>query len=224
MGFFKKMMNSDIFVYFDDVNFVKNNFYNRNKILTINGDIWLTVPVLSGPNSMINDVKIDNSKNWVKKHQKSILYNYSKAPYFHEMKDFIEQLYQQKFELLIDLNMKIIRFIAKQLEIKTKTIFSSELKISETGSKRILEICKSLKTDHYISGTVWAKELKQLSVEDFRKHKIPVQFQEFQHPTYRQLQEDFVPFMSIIDLIFNEGKKKAKQILLNSSTKNSFAF
>lgn len=218
LGFFKKMMNSDIFIYFDDVKFVKNNFYNRNKIRTTNGTTWLTIPVLSN-NSNINEVKIDNTKNWRKKHKKSILYNYSKSDFFEENKNFFEQLYEKSFDLLIDINLEIIEFIKNQLGINTKTALSSEFGIYEEGSKKILEICNSLKADSYISGTVWAKD--NLRLEDFKKNSIRVQFQEFQHPVYKQFQGEFISRMSIIDLLFNEGKKEAMRILKNSTVKIS---
>lgn len=216
LGFFKKMMNCDIFVYLDNANFVKNNYYNRNHIRISNGITWLTVPVIKGKESKIKEIKIDNTKNWAKKHKKSILFNYSKAEFFNEIKNFFEELYEKNFELLIDLNMEIIEFIKKQLEIKTRTIFSSELKIKTSSAQRILDICKTLDADHYISGTVWAKN--HLNINDFKNQGIHIKFQEFQHPVYKQYQRDFIPNMSIIDLLFNEGIKNSRKILIKSQT------
>ena len=100
LGFFKKMLNSDIFVYFDDVSFVKNNYYNRNLIRTNAGPLQLTIPIRMDEESKINDVKIDPTKNWQLKHKKSLLHNYSKAKYFSNYSDFIEELYEKKPEML----------------------------------------------------------------------------------------------------------------------------
>ena len=217
-GFFKKMMNSDIFVFFDDVQFVKKEFQNRNRIRINSGEVWLTVPVMVHHESQLNKVKIDQTKNWVKKHKKSLMYNYSAAEYFNEFTDFIEKIYDDDFELLIDLNIDIISEIMKKLELKTKTIRSSELGITFSGSDKVLNICKSLNANRYISGTVWAKTY--LKVEDFKKNEIVVEFQEYEHPVYRQLHGKFIPNLSLIDMLFNEGTKKSKEILLKTVIKS----
>jgi hypothetical protein len=87
------------------------------------------------------------------------------------------------------------------------------------GSDRVLEICKAVDADYYITGTVWAQS--HLRIEEFKKSNIHVEFQEFQHPVYKQIHGKFIPEMSIIDLLFNEGRDGAKEILQNSIVKNS---
>lgn len=214
LGFFKKMMNSDIFVFFDDVQYEKDGWQNRNQVRGPNDAIWLIVPVKAHLDSKINQVEIDNSKNWMNKHKKSLSYNYSKAPYFGECGKIVEYLYGKKYELLIDINIEFIKLVMDYLDIKTKTVFSSELQTTKNGSDKILEICKVLNADKYITGTVWAKN--HLKIEEFQKANITVEFQEFQHPTYKQIHKGFIPQMSIIDLLFNEGKVSSKQILANA--------
>lgn len=211
LGFFKKIQESDIFVYFDDVKFVKNNFYNRNLIKISNGITLLTVPVISNKDSLINNVKIDNTHNWTHKHKKSIILNYSKSNFFNEFSDFIEELYDKKFDLLIDLNMEIIKFVKNQFNIHTKTIFSSELKVNSYGSEKVLNICKALGANNYISGTFWAKD--HLNIKDFEDNNISIKFEEFQYPVYNQLHGKFIPRMAAIDLLFNEGKNNSRKIL-----------
>jgi len=218
LGFFKKMLNSDIFVYFDDVCFVKNNYYNRNLIYTNSGPLQLTIPVRMEAESKINDIKIDTSKNWQKKHKKSILLNYAKTRYFKNYSNFIEKLYDKKVEKIIEINMEIIEFIKKEFNIKTKTIFSSELNVTGTASEKILEICKLLNGEKYITGTAWAK--KSLDVESFKKSNISVEFQEFLHPQYKQLNKNFIPNMTAFDLLFNEGSTNSSKILNDAITKN----
>jgi len=217
LGFFKKMLNSDIFVYFDDVSFVKNNYYHRNSIRANTSPLQLTIPVRMEKKSKINDVKIDTTKNW----KKSLLHNYSRAKYFNNYFGFIEELYGKKFEKLIDINIEIIEFLKKEFNIKTKTVFSSELNVTGSASDRILEICKLLGAEHYITGTAWAK--KFLDIQDFKDNNISVEFQEFIHPAYKQFDNNFIPKMASIDLLFNEGSINSKKILKNASTKNVIA-
>jgi len=219
LGFFKKMMNSELFVFLDDVQFRKKGWQNRNRIRTNKGTALLSVPVHAHLYSNINKIVIDNNKNWSSKHKKSILYNYTPAPYFEEFKNSIEVLFEKKFEYLIDLNTEIIKFVMNELEIKSKIIFSSDLKISQNGSDKVLGICKALNADYYITGTSWAKS--HLKIEDFKKSNITVKFQEFQHPIYTQIHGKFIPKMSVIDLLFNHGKKGTKEILQNSIVTSS---
>lgn len=216
LGFFKKMQESDIFVYFDDVQFVKNNFYNRNLIKSSNGTILLTVPVISTKESLINNVKIDHTQHWKIKHKKSLLHNYSKSKFFDEFHNFIENLYDEKFDLLIDLNMEIIEYIKKQFNITTKTVFSSELQVNGNSSEKVLNICKSLDATNYISGTFWAKD--HLNISDFEHNNISVKFEEFSYPIYNQLHGKFIPRMAAIDLLFNEGKDNARKILESTNS------
>ena len=214
LGFFKKMMNVELFVFLDDVQFRKKGWQNRNRIRINDGTTLLSIPVHTHSYPKINEVTIDNEKNWSIRHKKSILYNYARAPYFDEIKDFVESIFEKKFQYLVDLNTEIIKFIMNELEIKSKIVFSSELEISKKGSGRVLDICKAVGADHYITGTFWAES--NLRVEEFKKSNIDVEFQKFQHPIYKQIHGEFIPEMSIIDLLFNEGRKEAKKILQNS--------
>ena len=214
LGFFKKMMNVELFVFLDDVQFRKKGWQNRNRIRINDGTTLLSIPVHTHSYPKINEVTIDNEKNWSIRHKKSILYNYARAPYFDEIKDFVESIFEKKFQYLVDLNTEIIKFIMNELEIKSKIVFSSELEISKKGSDRVLDICKAVGADYYITGTFWAES--NLRVEEFKKSNIDVEFQKFQHPIYKQIHGEFIPEMSIIDLLFNEGKKEAKKILQNS--------
>ena len=217
LGFFKKIMDSDIFVIFDDVQFEKKDWQNRNTICGKNGSILLTVPVKSHLKSKINDVIIDYEKNWMKKHLKSILLTYSSSSFFDEMNVIINNLYQNKFDKLIDLNIEIIIQLMKKFRIKTKIIRSSELKLSDNDPNKILEICKRLNAKKYITGVNWA--MNNLDKSDFQKYSIELEFREFIHPTYKQLTENFVTNMSSIDILFNEGEKNAREILSKSKIK-----
>jgi len=203
LGFFKKIMSCDIFVFLDDVQYEKRGWQNRNRIRTNTGTVLLTVPVKSKLGMNLNEVKINNQSNWTRKHKKSIEVSYSKTPHFNEYWNDFKKIYDRDFELLIELNMKIIYYIMEKLNIRTKTIFSSELHISEKSSNRILEICKALNCYEYLSGSQGKSYLNEA---DFVKNNISVKFQNFHHPVYRQIYEPFISNMAIIDLLFNEGR------------------
>ena len=129
-------------------------------------------------------------------------YNYSKAPYFSTYWKSIEEIYDRKFEYLVDLNMEFIQHILQKFEIKTKTIFSSELSVTKKKSDLNLEICEILKADTYLSGIMGKGYIDE---ESFIQKNIKVQYQNFQHPTYKQVYDPFIPNMASIDLLFNEG-------------------
>lgn len=212
LGFFKKIVSSDIFVFLDDVQYEKNGVQNRNKIRTSEGDAWLTIPVSAKSTTLLKDVKINHSMNWEKKHSKSMENNYSKAKFFHNYWNEFEKFYQKEFDKLIELNVEIIKFLMGKFKIQTKIMFSSELNISEKGSERILQICKSLDANSYLSGIGGKKYLK---LDSFKKNDITVNFQNFQHPVYNQVYQPFHPNMSAIDLLYNEGEK-SEVILKNA--------
>ena len=212
LGFFKKIQSSDVFVFLDDVQFEKNGWHNRNKIKTSENWMWLTVPVNAKLGTNLNEIRIDYSSKWVKKHEKSIEMNYSKSEFFEKYWPHFKKIYEKEYELLIDLNMALIKKIMEILEIKTKTLLSSSLEITQKKSARILQICQSLNASEYISGIMGED---YLDVEDFKKNKIRLIFQNYQHPTYLQKYKSFLPNMSIIDLLFNEGNN-ASNILKES--------
>ena len=209
LGFIEKVISSEKFVFLDDVQFEKNGFQNRNKIRTYDGEMWLTVPVKVKSQTLFKDVKINYSVDWINKHKKSIIQNYKKAEFFDNYWLELEKIYDEKYEYLVELNIEIIKFLFNKLKIKTKTLFSSELHISDKGSNRILEICKILNADRYISGI---SGKKYLLIDDFERQKIKLEFQNFQHPTYEQVFDPFYPNMAMIDLLFNEGDNALKII------------
>lgn len=207
IGFFKKIESSDVFVFLDDVQFEKNDWDNRNKIKTVDSFAWLTVPVLHKFGTKLNEIRIDNDQEWSKKHRKTIEVNYKKAEYFYDYWDDIESILNKKWEKLIDLNLEFIRYFMKKLSITTPTVKSSELKITQTGSERLLEICKKLNSGTYLSGELGRDYLNE---EIFFSNNIDVIYEKFLHPVYKQIHGEFLPNMAIIDVLFNEGENAVK--------------
>ena len=210
IGFFDKIACSDIFVLLDNVQYQKNYFDNRNKIKTKKGWIWLTVPVKYRFGQKLNEVEIENNIKWPEKHYKTLITNYSRAPYFSEYFSFFDEIYnKRKWKNLIDLNLTLINYIKEKMGIKTKLKRSSEFKTAGEKGDRILEICQKLKADFYLSGKFGRNYLDE---KKFEEKNIKVDYQEFEHPVYPQIFGDFIPGLSAIDLLFNCGPESRKYL------------
>lgn len=217
LGFFEQMYKSDVFVIYDDVQYDKESWRNRNRIKTANGVQWLTVPVIvrfeDAP--LINDIKIDNKLNWRKKHLHSIKQNYSKVAYFKKYIDIFEEAYSKKWQYLVDIDMHFILELSVLLGIDcNKIVRSSTLNISGDKIERLIEICKLFKADTFYEG---AAGKNYIDDSQFARNGIKVEYQDYKHPAYRQLHGDFVPYLSVVDLLFNHGEESLA-ILLNKKT------
>jgi len=212
-GFFYKMLKADKFILVDHVQFEKKNFQNRNKIQIRDGSIWLTVPVITKGKRFqkINEVEINNELPWAENHWKAIMLSYKNTPFFEEHADFFEQLYKKKWVKLVDLNLEIIKYIAEQLEIKKELLLSSDFDFKKNKDELLVEMCQKTNSDTYLSG----KGGKAYVSEGlFEENKLNHIFSDFELKEYRQRFKPFAPNMSIIDLLFNHGKKEARKMLL----------
>jgi len=212
IGYFHKIFKSDIFVFLDDVKYTNRDFINRNKIKTPNGWMWLTVPVRSSSKLKINQVRIDNSKKWRRKHWRSIKTSYGKSKFFSDFEEEFKKVYEKNWKNLSNLNITLIKKICKILGFKIKFIKSSKLNTKEKKDKRILEICKKLQADEYFSGG-GAKDY--LEKDFFYENNIKLTFQDFEYPEYEQRFDGFVPKLSFIDVLFNLGKKQSYNLIKN---------
>jgi len=205
LGYFHKIYNSDAFVFLDNVQYKDREYQNRNRIRTRKGWSWLTVPVShEGSYPNIADVFIDNSQGWRDRHWKTLHMNYAKAGSFDKYADFFEGVYKEDWKRLIDLNMHIVRNVNDFLGIKKDIYLESRLDIKTAQTQRIIDICKALKADTYLSG-IGGREY--LEAELFESSGLRLVYQEFEHPRYAQQYEPFVPYMSIVDLLFNHGER-----------------
>ncbi len=205
IGYINKVMNSDIFVLLDTVQFKKNNYQNRNKMMSNNGAHWLTIPVKLEKHleTTIKDIQIVDG--WQKKYLKHIKCNYSKTDYFTEIYPFFENLCNDQESLISSLNSKMLNWILTYLDVKTKIVKSSDLPSFTTKNTALLvDICKHLKATTYISG-LGGKDYLDETI--FRSNQIDLVFQEFKHPVYKQQKtKEFIPYLSVFDLLFNYGK------------------
>ena len=210
LGYFDKIDKSDAFVFLDNVQYKPREYQNRNKIRTKDGWMWLTVPVISKGlgRQKICEVKIDNDSDWQKKHDRSLKVCYGRTRFFKDHFLFFEDVYTRRWEKLADLNIYIIKYLLKELKIEAHLYYESEVGTSLQGTARIIEICKRLKADTYLSG-FGGREL--LEEEKFAPEGIKLEYQNFIHPVYHQRyiesEHPFFQYMSAIDLLFNEGEK-----------------
>jgi len=221
IGFFERAVNADVLVLLDDVNYQKNAFINRNKIKTKDGEKWITIPVIGrSSNKKINEVLIDNSKNWGASHWGNILTNYSKSPFFENYAHFFKETFEKKWEKIVDLDIYLLENIIEFLGVKLKILKSSETGVDGSATERLVAICKKFGANEYISGPGTDKGHKT-EEEEFKKNGIKVFISDFSDPQYSQQfpENGFLPYMSIIDLLFNEGPKSL-EIIKNSSKKN----
>ena len=219
LGLFHKIALADSFVWFDDVQYQKKDWNNRNKIKTKNGPIWLTVPVLSKKHfeKKVGRIKINNDLPWAKKHLMSIQFSYSKSKYFDHYYEFFKDVYNKQWIVLSDLNLHILKFFLKELKIEVPIVKLSDLKISGQKSDLVLNMCKQLKAKIYIFGGEGKNYADQ---EKFLSSGVQPIFQEYNHPEYQQMHGDFISHLSIIDLLFNCGPECYDILMYGNLTKD----
>jgi len=209
-GYFDIINAVDVFVLYDDMQYTKRDWRNRNKILTSSGSKWLTIPVMVKGKffQKINETMISES-SWAKKHWGSISHNYSKAKYFKDYKSVFEPLYLGMEEKnLSKVNYLLIKTICDLLDIKTKLVWSSDFELAEDRTERLLNICKDLGANEYVSGPA-AKVY--MNAELFEKEKIKITWFDYSnYPEYKQLHIPFDHYVSILDLVFNKGPEIKK--------------
>ncbi|MEW9669175.1 WbqC family protein [Ammoniphilus sp. 3BR4] len=205
LGFFQKMKHADCMVLLDNVDYRKNYFQNRNRILTSNGITYLTLPVLPrlSASKLIKDIRNSQDSRIMKKYLKTLYYAYYQHPHFKEHYKSIKRILERNSGYLAELNIAIIDYISHALGINTTIIKASDLHVTGNKSELLLNICKETGADIYLSGPSGKAYLDEAL---FRKNNISVLYHQFNHPVYPQLHsKEFVPQLSSIDLLFNCG-------------------
>lgn len=214
IGYFYKIKNSDVFVILDNVQFTKNGFTNRNKIKTPQGESWLTYPVIQsgkfGQN--ISDCLVFNKEINTRKILASISGNYKKSPYFDKYYGSLTELLNSSSDNLCEINCKLIHWIVEELGITTKIVKASDLpNIKGESTERLVSICRELYATHYLAG-LGAK--KYQDDELFTSANINIINTPFTYPVYNQLWKDFIPNLTVLDVLFNCGDD-AKKFLVS---------
>ena len=207
IGYFGLMEYVDEFVYLDNIQFDKRSWQQRNRIKTPKGEQWITVPVSSKSKSQqrIMDAELTNDDKLIRKITTGIEQSYKKAEFYeHYAQNFLLTI-NKKHQKLMDLNTDIIDIFRNDMQIKTPIIRASNLKADGEKANLLANICKELECKHYISPP-GSKPYIDAS-DAFENADIEVEYFNYNHPKYRQLHGDFIPYMSTIDLFFNEGPK-----------------
>lgn len=217
LGYFDLIDQADHFVFYDDVQYVKQSWQSRNKVLTSSGATFLTVPVYkSDLETSIHSIQIDYRKPWVKKHLKTIYFNYGKNDFFDEVYPVIEELLQKQYSNLAEFHIAVITDIAERIGIDTTLIKSSTLPVTlATKDRRLVEICNHLNDSIYIS-TLGASVYIEKESEggELKKSGIDLLYHHYEHPLYPQRgSSDFLPYLCIIDLLMNVGFKNSLEVI-----------
>jgi hypothetical protein len=202
LGYLDKIDRADLFVVLDSVQFKKNEWQNRNRIRTDRGWQWLTVPVLHRFGQRIDEVRVNNTVDWRRKHLHAIELYYARAPHRDSVVEGLAALYRQPREKLADVNLAVLRWLLESFGIKTPLRLSSEMQLRDEPTERLIDICRATGATSYLAG---AGARDYMDVRKFEASGFRVEFQEFRHPTYRQCHEPFVPNLSAIDLFLTCG-------------------
>ena len=220
LGLLHKISVVDLFIVYDDVEYSHQGWYNRNYILSKNGSILLIVPVIRNFSEQLlhNQVKIDYSRNWHKKHISSLEQCYSKSPYFKKYINFFIEILNRKYEYLFQLNNSILKLLLELFDINTTIKYSSEFNLKNKKSDRILDLTIKTNATHFLfgqEGSNYADEKK------FKDNNVKIFFQKYNHPVYSQFNSNvFVDKLSSLDLLFNHGKESRNILLSNNLKKN----
>lgn len=203
-GYFDLIAAVDEFILYDDVQFTKNDWRNRNKIKTPKGLEWLSIPVGTDLKRRIRDVELPNGR-WLAKHWKTLKTNYHRAPHFHEVAAIFEPLYlQRRYSHLSVLNREFIEAVCGFLGVATKISNSWDYDLIEGRTERLVDLCIQTAAGEYISGPAAKGYLDE---RIFQRHNIKVTWFDYSgYPEYPQLWGKFTHGVTILDLLFNCGR------------------
>jgi hypothetical protein len=206
-GYFDLIAHVDAFVLYDDAQYTKRDWRNRNRIKTPNGPAWLTIPVeVSGRyEQRIRDVVIAE-RTWADTHWRTLMLHYRRAASFDDYAAVLERLYQEaRSASLSEINEHFLAGICHALGIHTPLRRSNEFEISGDRSERLLSICRQLDATVYVSGPAARDYLDETL---FEAHGIAVEWMDYSgYAEYRQLFPPFDHQVSIVDLLLNEGRR-----------------
>lgn len=204
-GYFDFINSVDTFVIYDDVQFSKGSWRNRNKLKYNNDTKWITLPIKVNLGMNINEVKINDSKDWKKEHRELFRLSLSKAPFFNEAMQLWEEGVNINATYLTELNEHMTKTICSYLGIKTNFVRSENYNLSGTKTDRLMELFKKVGCTSYLSGPAADDYLE---FDKFKQNNISLKYKSYDYETYPQY--DGTPFIggvSIIDLIANTGRE-----------------
>lgn len=220
-GYFDIIAACDEFILYDDRQFTKRDWRNRNQIKTAKGLSWLTIPVeVKGKfHQTIRETRVSDH-HWAEKHFNTLRHNYHLAEYFSSLEKEVKMWYEQtsKMELLSDINFYFIKSICEKLQISTPIKFSEEFQVGGDKSQRLMELCKKTNATEYISGP---KAKTYLDEKLFSEAGIGIRY--FDYNGYKEYPQSFPPFtdhVTILDLLFHTGNKARNFLKTNPNSQS----
>ncbi|OGO27356.1 MAG: hypothetical protein A2W33_08100 [Chloroflexi bacterium RBG_16_52_11] len=213
-GYFHQVQKAELFVFYDDVQYDKRSWRNRNRIKTASSTRWLSIPVHSRgaqtEHIPINQIRICWDTPWNVEHWKTIEHAYRKAPYFEVLAPEIYGFYHLHYELLADFTTEFTQALARMLGIThTHFIRSSTLAVEGQKTDRLINILKQVGATHYISGPAARDYIEE---DKFKSAGISLEYMEYHYQEYPQLYPPYDPQVSILDLLFMTGAEAPNYI------------
>jgi len=215
-GYFHQIARSDLFIFYDDVQYDKHGWRNRNRIKTPSGARWLTIPVHSAGNVVqeipINQIQVDWRKNWPESHFQLFAESYKDAPFFKKYRDLIKCFYSEKPVLLAEFTIQTTISLTRELGISHTAFMRSSQIPGLTGKKtdRLIQILNHVHATHYVSGPSAQSYIEE---EKFSEAGITIEYMAYNYREYTQLYPPFDPQVSILDLMFMTGDQALSYIL-----------
>lgn len=223
LGYMDKMAKADRFVILDEAQLTERSNMFRNKFLSNNGvekTLGVTYEKRNHLELPFRSIKINKNIKWQTQHSNFIKVNYGKTLYFNEIWNEIKEIFEDNFDYVYDVDLRSILKIKSLLAINTDFVFQSDIQYNREVKKNdmVLEICKSMQADQYLSGN---GARTYMNIEVFEQNGIAVAFQEFLYPVYNQIgTKEFVPNLSCLDLLFNCGIEKSRAIFWENVKKS----
>jgi hypothetical protein len=216
LGYFDRMDASDLFVILDHVQFERRNYQNRTLIRLEDESRWLTVPVVQlSQKEKIVDKRVDNPADltgnrwWGPNSFNTLKYAYRKAPFFDDYAPRLREIFEARWDKLLDLNMATLELMRKELGITTPMVRSSTLQLEGQRSALLLDICRKVGAGAFLGGMGGSRDY--LDHDAFKAADMGVLWQEFKHPVYTQAgTAPFIKGLSALDLLFNCGPRSAE--------------
>lgn len=217
-GYFARMLEADVFVLLDHVQYEQRGWQNRNVIRAAHGALMLTVPIRSRGRlgQALIDTEIATTQRWQPAHWRSILLNYRSSAHFHSYHDIFEPVYlDTSWTRLVELNVALIEKIRSILGIHMPVVRSSDLNLTGRSTEMLGQMCATVGAATIVTGE---GATDYLDVDTLARYGVTHQLSRFKHPQYPQRRRPFMPDMSILDMLFNCGPATPR--LLRASVGN----
>lgn len=225
LGLLHKISLADLFIFMDDVQYLRQDWNNRNRIKGPQGDFWLTVPVKlkESDSEILRDIRVESDgfggkNHWQNEHWQAFQSCYRKAHFWEKYAPFLEQFYTARpWEWLWELNFELLTYLLKAFDFTPSMLIASEVGFKGAKSDLVLEHCLRTESDLCILGTHGHDYIDE---ESFFRKGIYLHYQEYNHPTYSQRFGEFISHLSVFDLLLNHGPESRKILLSHNVTRD----